>query len=53
MSLSDRQVDGVAVDDEASREIHTQGIHYLATEDLHARAWELAKRNSAKLTLSP
>jgi predicted nucleic acid-binding protein len=30
--------------DEAFREIHAQGIRYLAPEGLHARAWELAGR---------
>jgi predicted nucleic acid-binding protein len=30
--------------DEAFREIHAQGIHYLAPEELHVRAWELARR---------
>jgi predicted nucleic acid-binding protein len=29
--------------DEAFREIHAQGIHYLVPENLHTRAWELAK----------
>jgi predicted nucleic acid-binding protein len=30
--------------DEAFREIHAQGIQYLAPEELHVRAWELARR---------
>lgn len=30
--------------DEAFREIHAQGIRYLAPSNLHVRAWELAKR---------
>jgi len=30
--------------DEAFREIHAQGIRYLSPENLHIRAWELAKR---------
>jgi predicted nucleic acid-binding protein len=30
--------------DEAFREIHAQGIHYVVPENLHIRAWELAKR---------
>jgi len=30
--------------DEAFHEIHAQGIHYLAPNDLHSRAWELAKQ---------
>lgn len=30
--------------EEAFRVIHTQGIHYLSPENLHIRAWELAKR---------
>lgn len=30
--------------EEAFREIHAQGIHYLSPETLHARAWELARR---------
>jgi predicted nucleic acid-binding protein len=32
------------IGDEAFREIHLQGIRYLSPENLHVRAWELAKR---------
>lgn len=32
------------IGDETFREIHAQGVRYLAPEGLHVRAWELAKQ---------